>query len=115
MITDIKKIKKELIGFEEIDTFSIKPYSRIKYITLKGNSESFYLGGELHRIMHNKVVLYNSGNTWAVPINIVDKNNNIIYTSRFFVQKNYEKDSSKIKELKQTIHLQQKIINKLKK
>jgi hypothetical protein len=65
--------------------------------------------------MNNKIVLYNSGNTWAVPIHIVDKNNNILYTSRFFVKQLPLQESEEIKELKKTIKLQQKIIKSLKK
>ena len=93
MIQDIKKIKEEIENHIEIDIlFKLLPGTIIKYITLKDNEESFYLGGEYIRKGNEKIFLKQSGKTWAVPTKIRDNNNYIIYNSRFFIHKNELKD-----------------------
>ena len=45
MITDIKRIKQELNGYEEVESIYDLPSNvYVKYITLKDKKESFYLG-----------------------------------------------------------------------
>mgnify|MGYP001342291866 CR=1 FL=1 len=114
MIKDLNIIKKELKGYIEVDSvFSIKPNTRIKYITLKDNEESFYLGGTFERLLNDRLFLYNSGNTWAVPIKIKDDNCNTIYNSRFFIESKTKSINKEIEELQKIIKTQQRVINKL--
>ena len=116
MITNIKKIKEELINYEEIESiFDLKLNDNIKYITLKGDKESFYLGGIYLGMGDNKIFLYRGGNNWCVPISIKDNQCNIIYKSRFFVEKVNTNNEDKITQLKNIIKKQNKIINSLQK
>ena len=112
MIQDIKKIKEEIENHIEIDIlFKLLPGTIIKYITLKDNEESFYLGGEYIKKGNEKIFLRQSGKTWAVPTKIRDNNNYIIYNSRFFIHKNeLKKDKVKEKEKKEDIKENEKII-----
>lgn len=88
MIQDIEKIKKEIKDHIEIDIlFPILPGTIVKYITLKDNEESFYLGGEYVRKGNEKIFLRQSGKTWAVPTKIRDNSNYVLYNSRFFIHK----------------------------
>lgn len=113
MITDINIIKKSLKGYKEVNSFNLTPNSDIKYITLKNNREYFYNGGIIDKIGDNKIFIYNSGNTWAVPIKLMDNNCNVFYKSRFFEKENKKKEKKEIKELKNIIEAQQRVINKL--
>ena len=113
MIKDIKKIKKELQGYEEISSINLRPSQRIKYITIKDNEELFYLGGYIEKIGDNKIFIYNGGNTWAVPIKLMNKNCKVIYKSRFFLKKKDNKKDKDILELENIIKAQQRIIKGL--
>ena len=113
MIKDINIIKKELSNFREINNvYQLIPNDRIKYITLQGKNESFYLGGKYIRMGDNKIVLYNGGNTWSVPIQIKDNNCNVLYNTRFFVELRKDKNIDEISELKQIIKKQRNLLNK---
>tara|TARA_B110000914_G_C15300684_1_gene370928 strand:- start:117 stop:578 length:462 start_codon:yes stop_codon:yes gene_type:complete len=114
MIQDIKKIKEEIENHIEIDIlFKLLPGTIIKYITLKDNEESFYLGGEYIKKGNEKIFLRQSGKTWAVPTKIRDNNNYIIYNSRFFIHKNelkQEKEKNIKEDIKEDIKENEKII-----
>lgn len=113
MIKDINIIKKELINYIEItDVYDLTINDNIKYITLKDNSESFYLGGKYIKMGENKIFIYNAGNTWGVPIQIKDNNCNIIYNTRFFVE-DKQHSNEEIDKLKLIIKKQKILINKL--
>lgn len=118
MIQDIDKIKKEIKNHIEIDIlFPLKPGTIVKYITLKNNEESFYIGGLFLRKGNEKIFLSQSGKTWAVPTKIRDNNNFVLYNSRFFIHKdNLKKTEIKKrddKELEKIVESQQQVINKM--
>ena len=118
MIKDISEIKKHLKDCVEIELpYPFEKEVYIKYITLKDKEELFYLGGKFIRLLNDKIVLSNAGKSWTVPINIKNKEGDIIYKSRFFVDKNFnkEKDSEEVLELKSIIGSQQDIIDKMSK
>ena len=115
MINDIKIIKKHLEGCVEIELpYPLESNIMIKYITLVDDEESFFTGGRYVRMLNEKILLSNSGKSWAVPTLLKDKKGNILYKSRFFVDKDFEKKEDKhVKELKSIIHSQQEVIKKL--
>ena len=115
MIKDIKLIKKHLENCVEIELpYPLESNIMIKYITLMDDEESFFTGGRYVRMLNDKILLSNSGKSWAVPTLLKDKKGNIIYESRFFVDKDFEKKEDKdVKELKSIIHSQQEVIKKL--
>ena len=112
---DIKLIQQHLEGCVEIEMpYPLKENTLIKYITLKDGEESFYTGGRYIRILNERILLSNSGRSWSVPTFIRDKKGDIIYKSRFFVDKDFEnKEDKEIKELKSIINSQQEVIKKL--
>ena len=115
MIKDMKVIKEHLEDCVEIEMpYPLKGNTQIKYITLKDGEESFYTGGRYVRMLNERVLLSNTGRSWTVPTLLRDKKGDIIYTSRFFVHKDFEnKDDKNIKELKSIINSQQEVIKKL--
>ena len=116
MIKDINEIKNKLIDCSEIELpYPFEKEVHIKYITIKDKEEYFYLGGKYKKLLNDKIVLSNGAQTWTVPINIKDKKGEIIYKSRFFVDKHFdkEKDTSEVIELKSIIKAQQDIIDKI--
>ena len=118
MIKDIKIIKEHLKGCAEIEIpYPFEKEVHIKYITMKDGEESFYLGGKYKALLNEKILLCNSGKTWAVPINMKNKDGDIIYKTRFFVDKDFnkDKDSEEVIELKSIIKSQQDIIEKMTK
>jgi len=118
MIKDINEIKKQLKNCLEIELpYPFEYDVHIKYITVKDEEETFYTGGKFIRLLNDKIVLSNAGKSWTVPINIKNKEGDIIYKSRFFVDKhfNVEKDSEEVLELKSIIGSQQDIIDKMSK
>lgn len=118
MIKDIKQIKEHLKGYAEIEfPFPFKKDVHIKYITLKDNEESFYIGGKYVKMLDNKILLCNNGRSWAVPISLKNKEGDIIYKTRFFIHKDFnkEKESTDVLELKSIINTQQEIIDKMAK
>ena len=112
---DIKVIQQHLEGCVEIEMpYPLEKNVLVKYMTLKDGEESFYTGGRYMRMLNEKILLSNSGRAWSVPTLIRDKRGDIIYTSRFFVNKDFEnKDDKNIKELKSIINSQQEVIKKL--
>ena len=112
MTTDITQIKKELQGFEQIDSpFDLIPGDIIKYITHKDGKQCFFTGGSYKRMGDNKVFLEDKGRIKSFDINIVDKDGSILYSSRIFVKSEDDCPSSKeLEEYQKIIETQQHII-----
>lgn len=112
---DLSKIKKELIGFKEIEhSHPLNKNCFIKYITLKDNSEFFYNGGYFHNYSFNKVILINNNKKLSVTLSHKDKKGNILYKSRLFLKIDGNKLTKKNKEdYEKIIQNQQIIIKKL--
>ena len=119
MIKDIKIIKEHLKGCAEIEIpYPFEKEVHIKYITIKDNEEYFYVGGKYVKIMDNKILLCNNGKSWSVPINLKNKEGDIIYKTRFFVHKDFNKEGEEtveVSELKSIIKTQQDVIDKMAK
>ena len=115
MIKDIKVIKKLLEDHVEVELpYPFKEGVEIKYITMKDGEQYFSTGGRYVRMLNKKILLQNSGKSWSVPTEICNKQGDIIYKSRFFVHKDFEKENDKnISELESIIKSQQDIIKKL--
>jgi predicted P-loop ATPase/GTPase len=118
MITDIKTIKNELKKFSQVEfPYDIKKGCPVKYLTLKGNNESFYLGGKFVKYGNETLVLTNSSKVWSVPKYFKNKKGEILYKSKFFIPTNEEEyinpDCKEVKELKKIVKSQQVIIDKL--
>ena len=119
MSNDINFIKKSLKNYTEISfPYTFKPNQLVKYITLVDNEEKFYTGGEYNKMGSEKINLKNGPNSWYVPIKIRDNNNNIVYTSRFFINENEKiikdnNNNNSIEQYKKIIINQQKIIEKM--
>ena len=66
MIKDISKIRKELDGYEEIELpYNFERGCHIKYITLKDDDESFYLGGSFQNLGNDCIILKNNSKSWS--------------------------------------------------
>ena len=115
MITDIKVIKESLVDHVEVELpYPFKENTMIKYISLKDGEQYFSTGGRYVRMLDKKVLLQNTGRARAVPTEICNKQGDIIYESRFFVHKDFEKEGNrKEKELESVIKSQQDVIKKL--
>ena len=114
MITDINRIKEELKGFSQIEfPYNINKGCLVKYLTIKDETEYFYLGGTFLRYGNDSLILTKSNQTWAVKKYIKDKEGNILYRSKFFVPDDDSVESKEVKELKSIIKTQQNIIDKL--
>ena len=115
MITDIKVIKESLVDHVEVELpYPFKENTMIKYISLKDGEQFFSNGGRYVRMLDKKILLQNTGRAWAVPTEICNKQGDIIYESRFFVHKDFEKEENrKEKELESVIKSQQGVIKKL--
>ena len=116
MIKDIKVIKKLLEDHVEVELpYPFKEGVEIKYITMKDGEQYFSTGGRYVRMLNKKILLQNSGKSWSVPTELCNKEGDIIYKSRFFVNKDFdkEKDSQKVSELESIIESQQEVIKKL--
>ena len=115
MITDIKVIKGLLEDHVEVELpYPLKENTMIKYISLKDGEQFFSNGGRFVRMLNHKMLLCNSGRSWAVPTDICNPKGDIIYKSRFFVHKDFEKeDNKRVTELESVIKSQQDVIKKL--
>ncbi len=116
MIKDITIIKKHLKGCSEVDIdYPFKYGCLIKYITLKNNEESFFLGGKYIRMRNGSILLENGGKQWSVPLKIINKHGDETYRSRFFIENESENVSCEKdkQELEKIIKTQQHIINKM--
>lgn len=116
MIKDIKVIKQLLEGHVEVELpYPFKEGVEIKYMTMKDGEQYFSTGGRYVRMLNKKILLQNSGKSWSVPTEICNKQGDIVYKSRFFVHKDFDKeeDSKKVSELESIIDSQQDVIKKL--
>ena len=115
MIKDKNVIKDLLKEHVEVELpYPFKEGVMIKYFTMKDGEQFFSTGGRFVRMLNKKILLQNSGKSWTVPVEICDKKGDIIYKSRFFVHKDFEKENDKkISELESIIKSQQDIIKKL--
>ena len=115
MIKDKNVIKDLLKEHVEVELpYPFKEGVMIKYFTMKDGEQFFSTGGRFVRMLNKKILLQNSGKSWTVPVDICDKKGDIIYKSRFFVHKDFEKENDKkISELESIIKSQQDIIKKL--
>jgi len=117
MINDINTIRKELKGYDEVEMpFDFKIGTHIKYITIKDNVESFYIGGKYVKMGNEKIVLSNGGSNKYIPTIIRDNNCKIIYSSRFFIPNLDEKEELSVKTqmyYEKIIKSQQRVIDKM--
>jgi hypothetical protein len=116
MIKDIKVIKQLLEDHVEVELpYPFKEGVEIKYMTMKDGEQYFSTGGRYVRMLNKKILLQNSGKSWSVPTEICNKQGDIVYKSRFFVHKDFDKeeDSKKVSELESIIESQQDVIKKL--
>ena len=118
MIKDITRIHQELQGFNEIELpYEFPPQIHIKYITLKDDEESFYIGGTYQSMGHNCLFLKHKSKTWKVPLYVYTKQGKIRYTTRCFIpdkiNPNQEISENDITELRDTVEYQQTIIERL--
>tara|TARA_B100000900_G_scaffold371904_1_gene351447 strand:+ start:127 stop:525 length:399 start_codon:yes stop_codon:yes gene_type:complete len=110
----IDYIREELKNCEEITPpFNIKPKQRIKYITHSKGKEQFFTGGQFVRLGNERIVLSKGNSQWSFPTKIRDDNNNVIYTSRIFIEHEDIDCDDKYSEYIETIKAQQLVIEKL--
>ena len=110
MSQDLSTIRKELIGFKEVDSaFDLKIGNCVKYITVKDGEEYFYSGGNYKRMGDNKIYLDASPPTCILKVK--DKIGNIIYSTRLFTEdEELETCTKDKKEYEKIIETQQRII-----
>lgn len=114
MIKDIDKIKEYLEGYVEVDIpYPFKKGHNIRYITMKEDGESFYIGGNFVSLGNNCIILQNNFRKWSVPTFIFNKKGDISYRSRFFIISDENQDDEDNKKFKEIINYQQNIIDKL--
>ena len=114
MSTDLSKIRLSLQNCEEVTLpYKFPPNCWIKYITIKGEDEAFYEGGEFLKMGDHKIFLRNKGKQLCAPTCVRSDEGDIIYKSRFFIDptKNNECLTEK-KELEKVMKKQQKVIMK---
>lgn len=110
----INYIRSELENCEEITPpFNIKPNQKIKYITYTKGKEKFFTGGNFVRLGNERIVLSKGNSQWSFPTKIRDNDNNIIYTSRIFIEHQDEECDDKLNDYIETIKAQQLVIEKL--
>ena len=111
---DISDIKKELIGFEEIELpCQLTPNCYIKYITLKDDEEFFFTGGNFVRMGFDKMILKKDKEIKSVPTTYKNPCGEILYRTRFFLLEGEEECLKDKKELEKIINTQQDIIEKM--
>ena len=114
MLQDINLIRKELEGFEEIEfPYPLRPGIIVKYITVKDDEESFFIGGKFVKMGNEKIYLSNGGPNWTVPIKVRDDECNIQYESRFFIPSKEDVKPKEVIELEKIIKAQQDVIEKM--
>lgn len=123
MIQDIDKIKKELIGFVEVDADYDFPMDiPIKYLTLKNGCQGFCKGGKYRGKGNNSLIVKNNIATWPIKLTHYNADSSILFRTRLFIPETYHNSDQKSaglndkmkQELVATIHYQQKIIETLK-
>ena len=114
MTTDISKIRESLQDCEEVSLpYKFPPKCWIKYITIKGEDEAFYEGGEFLRMGHHKIFLRNKGKSLCAPTCVRSDDGEILYKSRFFIDPTKQTQCQEDKkELQKVVDQQQKVIVK---
>ena len=111
MSQDLSTIRKELIGFKEVDSaFDLKKDKCVKYITVKDNGEEyFYSGGKYKRMGDNKIYL--DASPPSCILKVKDKMGNVTYSTRLFTEdEELETCTKDKKEYEKIIETQQRII-----
>lgn len=113
MSQDLTFIKKELKNCSEVNSYNdLDIGQHVKYITIKNNNEYFYNGGIYIKLGDNKITLKNKSRQWCVPLNYKNKDGEIIYKTRLFVESE-NKCNNNSDEYEKIIKAQQQIIEKL--
>ena len=119
MTTDISKIRLSLGKCEEVTLpYKFPQKCWIKYITIKGEDEAFYEGGQYMGMGDHKIFLVNKGKRLYAPTCVRSDDGEILYKSRFFIDPKKttecvsESDKEK-KELEKVVSAQQKVIQKM--
>ena len=114
MSTDLSKIRESLKNCEEVTLpYKFPPKCWIKYITIKGEDEAFYEGGQYLGMGDHKMFLINKGQRLTAPTRIRSDEGKILYTSRFFIDQSKDECSQKKEELEKVIIEQQRVIQKM--
>ena len=86
MTTDISKIRSSLRDCEEVTLpYKFPRKCWVKYITVKGEDEAFYEGGEFLGMGSHKIFLNNKGQRLCAPTCVRSDDGEILYKSRFFI------------------------------
>ena len=112
---DISEIKKELLGFEEIELPHIlkKDKSYLKYITIINDEEFFFDGGYFQR-MGNEKIFFKKGKQYKNIQTVYKKPcGEILYKTRFFLLEEEKECLKDKKELVKIIKTQQDVIEKM--
>jgi len=117
MTTDISKIRQSLGGCEEVTLPYKFPYKCwIKYITIKGEDEAFYEGGQYVGMGDHKIFLINKGKRLCAPTCVRSDDGNILYKSRFFIGSKtslgVSDDDNNKNELDKVVSAQQTVIQR---
>ena len=111
MSQDIAFIKKTLQNHEEVDSpYDLTIGDHVKYITLKGEDEYFYMGGEYKGMGDNIMFLKDKGKNIKVPLVYVDKEGNILYKTRLYAKTDCQFTSKEKEDYESIIQTQQRII-----
>lgn len=111
MSQDIAFIKKTLQNHEEVDSpYDLIIGDHVKYITLKGDDEYFYMGGEYKGMGDNIIFLKDKGKNIKVPLVYVDKEGHILYKTRLYTESECEFSEKEKQEYESIIQTQQRII-----
>ena len=114
MTTDISKIRVSLDNCEEVSLpYKFPPKCWIKYITIKGDDEAFYEGGQYLRMGDHKMFLLNKGKQLCAPTCVRSDDGEVLYKSRFFIDPNKDECKQKKEELEKIVKQQQKVIKKV--
>jgi|TARA_B110001469_G_scaffold71690_1_gene68145 hypothetical protein len=117
MIQDINRIRQELQGFREVELpYEFPLATPIKYITLKNENESFYVGGVYTGQGDNCLYVKNSYKQWKIPLRVYTKEGKVRYHTRIFIQDAPCEpclNAVDVNELRDTLSNQQQLIEKL--
>jgi hypothetical protein len=115
MSTDLSKIRESLKDCEEVSLpYKFPPKCWIKYITIKGEDEAFYEGGNYLGMGDHKIFLMNKGLRLTAPTCVRSNDGEVLYTSRFFIDSKKTDDcTQKKEELEKVVIQQQRVIKKM--
>jgi len=112
---DLSEIKKELLGFEEIELPHLlkKDKSYLKYITIINDEEFFFDGGYFQK-MGNEKIFFKKGKQYKNIQTVYKKPcGEILYKTRFFLLEEGKECLKDKKELVKIIKTQQDVIEKM--